>query len=401
MIILFIASFILLILSNYKGRFSWFYLYTTSFVFLGCFLKVIYHYFSQEDYIEHTGLYTDSYFGEYVIFCVVFCFAMIFGKISYSALPFKKKINNNYISSGHSSQIFLVIAASMMLYLLNYHFAFFVTGVNPRIDLPLKLNVILSFFIFFGLPLLSTLILCDNIYRINKYKLLVLMLLLAAGSISLASRGLFMIQAISILIPVAYFNKKNRFKYIIYFIILSIVVMYAVYIYRQDLYIEGINYKEINYEDLIKTNFNLFINRWIGAEPIMVGISEPSSSLDLFYSLMQESPREGNRALYQIISGRPYEDASGLSFGTIPGFFGILSLSGSLVICFIGTYLMTIFGYIMEKYAGYCLKERVIPTSLATMYVSNSIMQMNFPYLFLILMMNIVLFLILIKFSRR
>jgi hypothetical protein len=145
----------------------------STFFFLGAYLKVVYNVLSNTDFIDPIGNYNDSFSGAYVLYCLIFCFAMIFAKISFkfSAYKFTQAYKYKFINADSVSNISVLalIIVSILFYTINVQNAFFVTGVIPRTTLPSPLNVIISFMLFFGLPLLSTLFLLRNNIKIKGF----------------------------------------------------------------------------------------------------------------------------------------------------------------------------------------------------------------------------------------
>ena len=125
----------------------------------------------------------------------------------------------------------------------------------------------------------------------------------------------------------------------------------------------------------------LALDRWVGAEALMVAVSEPGRSTELFWRLMGEDPAIGVDSIYQQLSGGKYEFLQGLTFLTLPGYFGIIGLTGQLLLIFILTAMMVAAGLAYEWLIRRLLCQQVVPVALICAAVANALTQLSFPRL--------------------
>jgi hypothetical protein len=147
----------------------------------------------------------------------------------------------------------------------------------------------------------------------------------------------------------------------------------------------------------------LFVRRWIGIEGTLAVSSYSGVSTNLLGAATFESPRSAQDALYQRIAASPYRASPEFNFLTTPGAMGVLSYAGSPAVVGLGMLLITLlilnFEFVAARLSGNPLLVSVLGLSLA-----NGIAQMNFPYLFFVLLIEqavaIVLFSLLTNMSR-
>jgi hypothetical protein len=131
----------------------------------------------------------------------------------------------------------------------------------------------------------------------------------------------------------------------------------------------------------------LVVGRWIGIEGTMAVSSYPGLSVDTFRHALTESPSIGEAAFYQRLAGSTYHTTAQYEFLTTPGAIAILYYSGSLAIVPLGmgllTALLIAFEMVTSRFSGNALTVSIVAMTLA-----NAIVQMQFPYLFLVFLVE-------------
>jgi hypothetical protein len=125
----------------------------------------------------------------------------------------------------------------------------------------------------------------------------------------------------------------------------------------------------------------LVVDRWIGAEAIMVALSEPTRSVGLMIQLLQEDASRGNDGIYQSLAGSKYDFLQGLTFLTLPGYFGVFSLSGSGSVILFGAMALTIAGMWYERFLRWAFFDQAICVALVSAAIANAVTQLSFPRL--------------------
>ena len=113
----------------------------------------------------------------------------------------------------------------------------------------------------------------------------------------------------------------------------------------------------------------------------MVAVSEPTRSINLTLQLLLEDAAIGNDAIYQLLAGSRYEFLQGLVFLTLPGYFGVIGLSGSTVFSFFAAWVLTTLGITYEGVVSRLLFGRAICMALISAAIANALAQLSFPRL--------------------
>jgi hypothetical protein len=145
-------------------------------------------------------------------------------------------------------------------------------------------------------------------------------------------------------------------------------------------------------------SLGLVIDRWIGAEAIMVAVSDGGASFTLMMDLLLEDPALGNDAIYQILSGSKYESQDGFTFLTLPGYIGILALSGSIFLIFAGGVIVLFAGLCFERFVRWAMFRQGICIAVVCAALANALTQLSFPRLFVPFIIQLVALLLILHF---
>lgn len=406
---------LVLVFSIGLGVFYWFYVFLAAFFLLGCWFKIIIHHIFEYPYIEPTGNFSgmDGEWINYYVFASVVVAALVLAKTLFFLIELvassREKLYLFARPVGRSDWAWLIFFASLY-YFANNIFGFFVTGVNAKLILPFGLNAPFAFMSLIGVAIIVSMFISRDIVARREIKLIAMtsvLLITSIASMSMASRAAVVMQSIPMLLAATYLQKKIggkngvSLKPYYFFAILLITVLIVVTLYRIKVFSGGSSSDTELLLLLFIESSMLAIDRWIGAEAIMVAISEPSASVDLFFRLLSESPTQGVGAIYQNIAGSRYEFQHGLTFLTLPGYIGILGLSGSMWIVFFGVFLVAFSGIIYEKFIRWAMLSQVICVALISAAVANAITQLSFPALFLPFIFQLTFFSIVCRFFLR
>jgi hypothetical protein len=132
----------------------------------------------------------------------------------------------------------------------------------------------------------------------------------------------------------------------------------------------------------------MLVGRWIGIEGTMTVGSYPQLGGPLLRESLLEDPSTGEASLYQRMAGSFYQTDAQFNFGTTPGVIAVLYYSGSALVVFLGICLITAVLILVELAARRLVRNSFV-ISLAGLALANAISQMNFPYLFVVFLLEL------------
>lgn len=406
--LVFTITAILLVSSTFCYGFSWFYNYFTLFLVLGFWFKITIHHLFGYEYIEPTGDFSGEA-EQWATIYMMISFAYL-GVISARVLF--RYFNN--ISHADYRKIFsepvrnsawiIIFSLVCFVYLINSLGQFYVIGIEPKYYLPFGLSAAISFFINIGVGIILSMFIYKVIQRTGKLGNGGVSLLLFHGllsSISTASRAVMVMQTLPMLLgSLKEQSEIRRFKVskkiFILFAVTMLSSLFLVSLYRIQLYMDHGLSEDLLLRYMLQV-MKLSVDRWIGAEAVMVSSSLDITSIELFYRLMLESPGQGVDGLYQKLSGSNYQAGYGKVFLTLPGFIGLASFSGSALVVFTLSFLAVLVGLLIEKALYFILSDNQVSLSLLGCTLANAICQMNNLYLLIVFLIELVLFIALIS----
>lgn len=397
-----------------SGGVSWFYMFMVVFFVLGVWLKVVFHHMFYYPFIEPTGGFEETIdqWKEYYIVSTLLAFAFVAAKKLYRLMF--GIFRENLVCRGNIKPVswlewISIVCVVAVFYAINNNFAFFVTGVNPKLVLPLSLNAPLAFMAVIGIAVVVSVYVSRDFYS-NGYlttsAAVVILFVSALASVSMASRAAIIMQGLPMLIAamnlqVKYGTRKIDFKPIAIFGLVLGMVLILVSIYRINVFMSASALDEGLLEKYFNESLGLIVDRWIGAEAIMVGVSEGGASFHLMKDLVLEDPTQGSNAIYQILSGSKYKSQEGFTFLTLPGFVGILALSGSSLIVFLGSVIIFFSGLCFERFVRWAMFGQDICVAIVCAALANAITQISFPRLLIPFVFQMVVLLLVINVAIR
>ena len=317
-----------------------------------------------------------------------------------------------YLSRRKTIQIASLLAL-VALSLLNFQAAFYQAGVNPRLVLPLHLNVPAGWLISTGFALwVATLVHWEfqKTPRSLKYTLLIPVAEGLTSSTFALSRLLYFLHTVPYFIAVGFEWAKARAAlsrrtlagivtlwalcFVMSLVLVSWLRINIYYLAYEPALVSVPGQKRVIAEPIHGATLanqiaptaiqisQLFVDRWVGLEGVMAVSSHPGLGFELFSAAIRENPKKekGGTSIYQIISNSGYEASERFTFGTLPGIGAILFYSGSLAIVVAGTVLATLL-MIATELCGKYLTGNPFLLSVAGMAMASTLCQTHFPYL--------------------
>jgi hypothetical protein len=257
----------------------------------------------------------------------------------------------------------LLILAIALMNIANIQFGFVQSGLAARKIFPWPTNAIACWFLYSGLSFLVAAFLYWDFLRGRNLSagILVALFEAALGGMTTISRGLYLWHVLPIFLAawanVRKFRESLSIRALMLYSVLAMVGFFvigtAVNVFRNSLYDVSVN--SLTAEMIYNTQFdtvaasgvrmmNLAVDRWVGAEGIMVAVGYPNKSLALFDELLMEKPSIGHVSKYQFIAKSHYSqmDANKYQFNTLPGVAGFLYLSGSFWLVISGSIFLAL-----------------------------------------------------------
>ena len=346
-------------------------------------------------YIEPIGNFqgTPQEWHDYYLLAISIGCAIIFSRVVASIywqdhLRISKKYE--YTVGISKPRWFLITISIIFYYWINSVFGFFVTGVNSTVSLPLGLNAPFAFMSLIGVAIALSFYVNQDVKakgKLESWLIATIFLITAIASISMASRAAIIMQSLPIVISAFYIVREKQripvFKLLFLFTLFLISVLSIVSYYRSLVFSGEGNFNPDLFWLYQLESFFLITDRWVGAEALMVSVAEKKASIGLFFDLLAENPSAGVNSIYQQLSGGFYEFNDKMVFLTLPGYFGIVGLSGDTIFIFLITFLMCSFGLMFEKVLNFILFYQVVPVALLCAALANSLTQISFPLLVL------------------
>lgn len=410
----FVYSALITLLLNfiYIPRISIFIKFFVGLFVLGNWLKITLHGVIDYPYVEATGYFSgsSSQWDEYYLYSIVISLGILSASLlQYIISPAKSIAPRSHvkINKGNISYSLLLIPI-FLIYALNWLFGFYRIGVARDLDLPLGLNAPASFLVYLGAPMLLAFYASLNVRKFGEVTvraLIVVAFISIIAAITTYSRATLFMLALPILLgmyKIAH-HVNGRPQSIVGLLIVMIpttvltllfVSIVRIFVFKGAESIDGSSMEFYLYESL-----GLFVDRWIGAEGLMVAVSSPQS-FDLFLKMLFEDPTIGVSGIYQFLAGSQYLNFNmdGMTFLTLPGFFALLSFSGNYFIVFLGITFSVLFGVLIDRIVFNIFPRTYTLHFLVAGSFAYHLSQMIFPRLLIPYLAQLILFIFVFKF---
>ena len=383
---------------------------------LGNWLKVTLHGIFEYPYVEATGQFagTDKQWDDFFSYSIVIALGLICAafptssstrvsgsKVDGLCRPIEDKTSNRF-----------AVALILIIYALNWEYGFYRVGVARELYLPFGLDAPASFMVYLGAPMIIAILAMNSVTQKGSVTLLAL-LSLSASSILSAVVTYSRASVVVLLVPIVlgmYIRSRelnSRAQSVVPLIIILIPLTLIILVL-----VSALRIKIFGGADLITRSaidfyvlesIGLFVDRWIGAESLMVSVSS-DQSLDLFFRMLVEDQTIGVQGIYQYLANSQYLQLflENMTFLTLPGAFALLSFSGSFVLVFLGVLIIGLFGRSIEKivvitFPGNYPLHYLISGNLAYTFSQVVFPQLLIPYVIQLLFVIIILRLFLSK----
>lgn len=371
--ILFSFTFLAMLVSGLVRQAGYGYLFLTIMLWLGFWLKVTVHLLLDYPYRESIGLFDGSSLAwdEVLRIATIGAIGVLGARLLYllidpkhlsSALQARAKEfpifpwYSAWLRQLWAGMILLCIGVAI----LNASLGILQVGLVPRTILPWPLNAVISWLMGYGLALgIATLLWWDVILG-RKVSVTVYSVLIEASfsTVSVLSRGTYVFHSIPQFFAlfknkhlVVGWSKRNMLLLGGAFVVLFALSNPFVNMLRSHYY-SNVPLGSTSYSNVplgsTSTGLNgitvLLVDRWIGAEGLMVVEAHPGKGSELFWKGMQEHRAIGKDTLYVEMSRPIYYgviDKTKFEFSEIPGAMAFFYYSGRPWAVLMGMFLLT------------------------------------------------------------
>jgi hypothetical protein len=348
----------------------------------------------------------------------------IFIRPKFQLLNEKARTVPAWYMGGRTTTWISTFLAVVGLNALNYFVAFYQIGVNPRLVLPLHLNVIAAWLINIGFAQwIATLVWWEQNVHTGR-SALPLLAPLAEGVIatcSTLSRSVGFLHVVPYLFSLIQmhgwkplFKTRKRIVAAMGLLVLFAMVIALVQGLRAQTYYNNPDVKsqftrqapagesesetEARYAKHVRDAAIyqlplLVTQRWVGLEAVLAVSSHSQIGPELFKKALVESPKDGQDSIYQKIAGSSYEKSSDFTFLTLAGVIGFLTYAGSLTVVILGMCVVTITIHGID-FAAWRLTGNPFLVSVTGLAIANVLCQMNYLYLTIIVFIQVIVALI-------
>jgi hypothetical protein len=419
-------SFIALIFLARYQKLGYGYIFLTLFLFLGFWVKPVIHLIYPFPYSEPVGGFTDlpTEWNEIIKVLISGIWGVIFaGLVMRKLAPgyFLENKIKSFIAPvwylAIRKYIWLGFVVSLIfIAVFNIYFGIHQIGLHSQNYFVWPTNALISLMLVSGFSIiLATLLWWDISLRISISKSSYFIVLESSiASISLLSRGVILFHSLPLLLPLWNFrglikgmnNRQILFLFIAIF--LSLPLCYLSVNYLREFRYFGINsgfQVDLIHSDFIVKFLKFSIDRWVGMEGLMAVVSYPDKNYDLLVKGLLETGSNPMGGIYQWISWAHYRfmDMNKFIFASVPGPIGFFYYSGSLLMVFMGMFVLTL-SLVSCEILAYRLTANPILCSFYGFSLANVVFQFgiyprnNIP--FLLFLLGLLLFISLLQSKR-
>lgn len=345
--------------------------------------------------------------GGFAVLIAGFLWRMLFIRRWTGVVAVPARYTNRFRFMAWSS----VACLTSAVVLLNEGLGIFHAGLRPAMDLSWPLQGLWGWLVSIGIALMVMVLFHWEVLSGRSLWLATALFVLAVAALSVTSnsRGAYVLQVIPVMAVLVVYRRRiawlssRRLFSILFIFILGALVTIGLSQHRRSVtlpqYYEGYNLQQ-DFPSLLK---RLAIDRWVGLEGIMAVSAYPDKKTELLTQASVERRDLNHIDLYtKEISSSGEFDTTRYHYATLPGSFAFLYYSGSLVIVFIGTLLMT-WCILGSEYVINATSENPFLSAQIGMYATTLMIQLGAGGLVQpasVLIFSIVFALALSKFSR-
>ncbi len=373
--IIFSITYLLLLISGITDNPSYGYTFLTVILWLGFWLKAVFHLLIDYPFVEPVGLFnsTRENWDSVLVVASIGAAGIIIGKFIWSVF-FETKLSLAIQAEYITPQWYVnyrtllwsgLISCILIVAILNVHYSFQQVGLVPR-TIIWPLNTVFFWLLSTGFAMSVSTLLWWELSSHKKNINTIYFVLFEAGisSTSLLSRGLYIFHVV----PIAYALLKNKglirsasakwFTCISTTTLLIFLLCYPLVNTARDHYYSGVPWTStglLNQESsallgattaalgattkLIKFS----VDRWIGIEGLMATSAIEDKNIQLFITVATEKGEIGKASIFQEIALSHYRlmDLDKFVFASLPGPISFLYLTGSYWLVGIGMMLLS------------------------------------------------------------
>ena len=379
---------------------------------LGGWLKITIHGIFQYGYVERTGYFTGTpsewnalYYNSITV-CLALIMSFMITKINFETRPPIYRKQKEAVLTGTFTRI--ASCTIVAVYAFNWQFGFYRIGVARDLSLPFGLDAPASFMVYLAAPALLAVLANDSIAngkRITRKSLFLISITCILAGIVTYSRSTIPVIMLPILLGM--YKKSTEmtgrrpalFLMVIFVALALFISLVSVSLQRISIYGASESISDQSIEIYMSESIGLFVDRWIGAESMMVAVST-DQSIGLLVKMISEDPSIGTSGIYQNLSLSQYFNISidGMTFLTLPGVFAILAFSGNFLVVFVGVLVFVAIGVCAERLIARNFVANYPLQYFVSGYLAYIFSQIVFPRLLLPLLIQTLVFLILLKF---
>lgn len=304
----------------------------------------------------------------------------------------------------------------VLLNVLNLHYAFFQIGVNPKLILPLKLNVLVGWLLNVGFAFwIAALVHWEQLSEKPALGTALLAPIAEAfvSSVCALSRLTYLLHTAPYWVAICekwnslcrQLSGRKTGMLVTAFFLAFVTSVYAVFWLRVNIYYY------IPPSDSVTTQVHrtiafqlphLFVQRWTGLEGTLVVSNAPDRGKDRFWEVVTTDPSLGTKSLYQQLAKVHYhsEDPDKFTFLANAGIIAILLFSGSLTVVMLGMALITVLLILTEACVTRLLQNDFF-RAMAGASLANLLAQTTFPYLSMIFFLQLCVAVIFLALLQR
>ncbi len=431
--IIFSITYLLLLISGITDNPSYGYTFLTVILWLGFWLKAVFHLLIDYPFVEPVGLFNSSRenWDSVLVVASIGAAGIIIGKYVWSIF-FKTKLPPDIQAECITPQWYVnyrtliwggLVTCLLIVAILNIHYSFQQVGLVPR-TIIWPLNTVFFWLLSTGFAMsVSTLLWWElSSHKKNMNTIYFVLFEASISSISILSRGLYIFHVV----PIAYALLKNKSlvksataKWVTCIsatTLLLFLLCYPLVNTARDYYYSGIpwtNTRLLNQDhsallgattaalDATTKLIKFSVDRWIGLEGLMATSAIDDKNIQLFVTVATEKGEVGKASIFQEIALSHYRlmDLDKFVFASLPGPISFLYLTGSYWLVGIGMMLLSFLLLTLELIINKAFKNPLL-SALWGSILATSLAQMGLNvsglifYLFLCSIGFIALFLI-------
>jgi len=360
----FSVVFLVMLISGFYRQVSYGYLFLVVMLWLGFWFKITIHLFIDYPFGESIGLFdkSASAWDEVLLVATIGSMGVMAARVFYhlmggwggssmlAAQNGAKPIVPTWYPAGRKWMWACLMFACVGLAIINSTLGILKIGLVPSVILLWPLNAVISLLIGYGLTFGIATLLWWDIALGRNVSIVVYFILLEAftSAVSILSRGALIYHSVPPFLAlyknkniVSGWSRKNIIAVSMAFFVLLAISNPLVnglrgYYYSNVTQVSGVK---------ISTLAKFAVDRWVGAESVMVVSAYPKKGVDLFARSIMERREIGKDTLYTEISRPVYfgvVDKSKFQFSEIPGAIAFLYYAGQLWVVALGMIVLVL-----------------------------------------------------------